>query len=245
MIKSDRAFSDRSRQMAEAILLIHEKHGLRILHGSEAEYTLVDAAVAAAKYVKEVSDREERRHAERPDVSFLWQTIPDLQESVHRFHVQFRGSAVPPTEMGCVLGEEAGEVQRILCKRATGDRPEIWNTLGAELADVVLVCLAIAGREGIDLDAELTRKLKDNWSKAPLKVAEILPAPIPMLLFCPDCGMQHVDAPEPENDWTNPPHLSHKCHGCNLVWRPADVPTVGVLKIRTKGKGDSYRPGIS
>ena len=78
--------------------------------------------------------------------------------------------------------------------------------------------------------------------------------PIPMILHCPRCHMQHVDAPESEDmsppngngvrvvrrfAWANPPHKSHLCHGCGFVWRPADVPTAGVLKIQTKGQRDS------
>jgi rubredoxin len=75
--------------------------------------------------------------------------------------------------------------------------------------------------------------------------------PIDMVLFCPDCGLQHVDAPEPAPDvmpgsafdgaggWTNPPHRSHRCAGCGHIWRPADVPTNGVAATKTKGKADS------
>lgn len=78
------------------------------------------------------------------------------------------------------------------------------------------------------------------------------PAPIDMVLHCPKCGAQHVDAPEgtgtfygtDENPvelmlWDNPPHKSHFCHACGYIWRPADVPTNGVLAINTKGKDDS------
>lgn len=77
-------------------------------------------------------------------------------------------------------------------------------------------------------------------------------APIDMVLHCPACGMQHVDAPESDEDygkhlthggfdnqWTNPPHRSHLCHGCGHIWRPADVPTNGVAAVKTKGKADS------
>lgn len=92
--------------------------------------------------------------------------------------------------------------------------------------------------------------------------------PIPMLLFCPACGVQHLDAPEPDpatchgcahhaagmagktitadwpkhTCWQNPPHKSHACHGCGVVWRPADVETVGVAAIATKGKADTWTP---
>lgn len=74
--------------------------------------------------------------------------------------------------------------------------------------------------------------------------------PIDMVLHCPACGMQHIDAPEPEFGpsvdgsgdmplWSNPPHRSHLCHGCGHIWRPADVPTNGVKAVNTTGKADS------
>lgn len=73
------------------------------------------------------------------------------------------------------------------------------------------------------------------------------PAPINMVLHCPKCGRQHIDAPDTDYDphyeghmiWTNPPHRSHLCHGCGWIWRPADVPTNGVAAVKTKGKADS------
>lgn len=64
--------------------------------------------------------------------------------------------------------------------------------------------------------------------------------PLAMLLFCPACGRQHVDKPEPENDWTNPPHRSHRCGGCGCIWRPADVPTTGIERIATRGQADTW-----
>lgn len=81
--------------------------------------------------------------------------------------------------------------------------------------------------------------------------------PIPMVLHCPTCGMQHIDEPEwinvgPDERgrrgaaaivWDNPPHRSHLCHGCGTIWRPADVPTTGVERITTKGKADNWEPG--
>ena len=72
-------------------------------------------------------------------------------------------------------------------------------------------------------------------------------APIDMILYCPNCGEQHIDGHEtapgmfsPEQDWTNPPHRSHLCHQCGIVWRPADVPTNGVAEIKTEGKDDNW-----
>lgn len=82
--------------------------------------------------------------------------------------------------------------------------------------------------------------------------------PIPMVLHCPKCGMQHIDESEDERTeqichgpevvdavivgWDNPPHRSHLCHGCGTIWRPADVPTTGVASVRTKGKADTWEP---
>jgi hypothetical protein len=63
---------------------------------------------------------------------------------------------------------------------------------------------------------------------------------IPMLLFCPNCGNQHVDKPEPHKGWHNPPHKSHLCHVCETVWRPCDHATVGVAAIETHGERDSW-----
>lgn len=53
--------------------------------------------------------------------------------------------------------------------------------------------------------------------------------PIDMLLFCPACKAQHIDAPG--EDWSNPPHATHKCAYCGLLWRPSNSPTNGVRMI--------------
>ncbi len=63
--------------------------------------------------------------------------------------------------------------------------------------------------------------------------------PIDMILYCPECHTQHIDAPEPEKGWDNPPHKSHLCHCCGRIWRPADVATNGVAKIKTRGEEDT------
>lgn len=48
--------------------------------------------------------------------------------------------------------------------------------------------------------------------------------PIPMLLWCPECGARHIDADE----FATRPHHTHACQECGHVWRPAVVNTVGV-----------------
>lgn len=86
--------------------------------------------------------------------------------------------------------------------------------------------------------------------------------PVPMILWCPACGSQHVDreeehkpecmslkiGPEPDpshcncDRWANPPHRSHLCAGCGHIWRPSDVYTEGVAEIATKGSKDTPAP---
>ncbi len=62
--------------------------------------------------------------------------------------------------------------------------------------------------------------------------AELRDVGIPCELFCPQCGAQHVDAPDTEQGWDNPPHRTHKCHACGHLWRPYPVATFGVLAQR-------------
>ncbi len=80
-------------------------------------------------------------------------------------------------------------------------------------------------------------------------LADALPedsAPVRMVMFCPACGLQHVDAPDERTPgWTNPPHKSHLCHGCGFIWRPADVPTEGVAAIETRGEKDGPLSGAA
>lgn len=102
------------------------------------------------------------------------------------------------------------------------------------------------------------RRLSETF---PLRTIPVTPDPVPMILWCPSCGEQHVDAADdhkpdckllavlprqPElcdcDRWTNPPHTSHLCARCNHIWRPADVPTAGVAEIATVGKNDRTNP---
>ena len=90
----------------------------------------------------------------------------------------------------------------------------------------------------------------DAWAEMASEV-ERLSAPIDMILHCPACLEQHIDEPEMHaqivdgvdvgddvEGWTNPPHRSHLCQHCGFQWRPADVATNGVAKIKTQGKND-------
>lgn len=50
----------------------------------------------------------------------------------------------------------------------------------------------------------------------------------PMRLFCPVCNARHIDKPEPEKGWENPPHKTHLCAECGHLWRPFEYATIGV-----------------
>ena len=108
------------------------------------------------------------------------------------------------------------------------------------MADYQLTVNADSGYEGTTEG----RCSSDQYAQA---LGALLGAPIDMVLHCPTCGLQHIDAPDTNYDphyeghmiWDNPPHRSHQCAGCGHIWRPADVPTNGVAAIKTKGKNDS------
>jgi predicted Zn-ribbon and HTH transcriptional regulator len=72
-------------------------------------------------------------------------------------------------------------------------------------------------------DGQLMRRI--SWQE---RLIEVSNRPIDVVLHCPHCKLQHIDAPEPDAGWTNPPHREHLCHGCRKLWRPAVVYTNGV-----------------
>lgn len=94
--------------------------------------------------------------------------------------------------------------------------------------------LATLKMEGSFVEYRFVRDVFDELDK--------LRKPVDMLLFCPNCGLQHIDQPNHTIGWKNPPHRSHLCHQCGWIWRPADVATNGIVAITTKGKADSLAP---
>lgn len=65
------------------------------------------------------------------------------------------------------------------------------------------------------------------------KLRELATTPIPMLLLCPSCFEPHID----EDEWATRPHRTHLCSNCQLEWRPANVPTVGVQALLKEKRG--------
>lgn len=133
--------------------------------------------------------------------------------------------------------------------------PDLWWLCEADNIKSGATWIREPRASDIDWVNNVTRKKHIAMRLAPIAAAPSAPVlaepqPIDMVLHCPTCGMQHVDAPEDlpmpmpgsmfegSAGWTNPPHRSHLCHGCGHIWRPADVPTNGVKTSKTKGKAD-------
>ena len=152
----------------------------------------------------------------------------------------------------------AGELGMQVLLADGAEAPQADSAPLAAPADIVVLEAALrAIHQAIDLigepDTERLRTVRRvlrgavvvaEDSTAPQ--ADSQPAPIDMVLHCPACGLQHIDASEPPVEfepgaaqWSNPPHRSHLCHGCGHIWRPADVPTNGVAAVKTTGKADS------
>lgn len=114
-----------------------------------------------------------------------------------------------------------------------------------------------------DLDAALEYVAMNTT--VPQWVISLITAPVDMILFCPHCNTQHIDAPDiPNNEpcptcdgrnagcpdcaerWNNPPHKTHLCRldqgGCGWMWRPADVATNGVLHLASRHRLEMTAP---
>lgn len=121
----------------------------------------------------------------------------------------------------------------------------------AQVARVTEPMVSAMEKTGDDLIERMERHQERVQRLFDKLAASQVAVPIPMILLCPACGKQHIDAPETRDvpsgdgfaevaDWTNPPHRSHLCHACGCIWRPADVPTVGVERIESRGSADTW-----
>ena len=94
-------------------------------------------------------------------------TIPELQKSVLEFYVS-RGwtrERVPLRSRILHLLEEAGELAGVV---KYAEHNEFASAdFEAELADVVLLAVACANEQGVDLGEIVWRKLRDNKRKYP------------------------------------------------------------------------------
>jgi predicted RNA-binding Zn-ribbon protein involved in translation (DUF1610 family) len=65
---------------------------------------------------------------------------------------------------------------------------------------------------------------KSDHTREVIMAEDVKPEPVPMLLWCPECGARHVDVGE----FATKPHHTHSCQSCGMTWRPAVIPTKGV-----------------
>lgn len=121
-------------------------------------------------------------------------------------------------------------------------KPTLYQTLAvvlpmlrryAEDAEDLSAIAIVTWAEGVLRDAT-----DPEPAVIPAEVVDVHSTPIDMILHCPSCHHQHIDAPEAS--WTNPPHKSHLCAKCATIWRPCDLPTNGVRAIETCGKADTW-----
>lgn len=67
-----------------------------------------------------------------------------------------------------------------------------------------------------------------TWYEAQItELRQQLAAPIPMVLPCPECGVEHID----EDEWETRPRRTHLCQFCGHQWRPSSRATVGVMVL--------------
>ena len=114
--------------------------------------------------------------------------------------------------------------------------------LEAEIRGLWRLLDGLARDMALAVDQGRAADLAASWISA-IDAGATIPDPLPLILHCPRCGCQHIDAPNGGAGWTNPPHRSHLCAGCGTIWRPADVPTTGVGTVLTKGKADNWTSG--
>lgn len=131
--------------------------------------------------------------------------------------------------------DRSGQVVLDLCKRCGRGESELTDHPECTPRGEVL-----GGPDGVSWPDDL--KTFDERAAYQRGVADARAlakeTPIDMVLYCPACGTQHIDAPD--GVWTNRVHRSHLCHKCGTIWRPADVSTNGVASIETKGKDDNW-----
>jgi len=85
-------------------------------------------------------------------------------------------------------------------------------------------------------DAERLAERRPVTPPEPANAQRSEAAPVPMVLHCLKCGLQHIDVDDETGNWaTTRTHRKHLCKpsdgGCGTVWKPFDHPTVGVKEV--------------
>ncbi len=124
--------------------------------------------------------------------------------------------------IACHPRHEGGNVEGPI--GATAPKPEDSSVRSLL---IMLNCLYQARGENLNEHGEASmRDNHDTLRAYILKDPRHQPdRPIPMFLTCPKCNARHID----EGEFATKSHHTHSCQECGLTWRPAVVPTVGVL----------------
>lgn len=106
--------------------------------------------------------------------------------------------------------------------------------------DAVVRAREVLRRAGVlpQVSAAVAKVFGEPYGRAvyhdtlPAQYADML-GPVPLRLFCPKCGMQHIDVDDETGAWaTTRHHRKHLCKpthgGCGQVWQPFEYVTVGV-----------------
>lgn len=188
------------------------------------------------------------------DVGFRWDA--ERQHHVPQLVVEFE--PVPANSPNDAKGwKDCDALAKLLA--AAPPAPAARQLHSSSSIDCEALIAAVLPGGSICDTQQVADSIRSYLNARPPAPAAQASEPIDMVLHCPACGLQHVDAPEagsgydlsgPDDaetrwsnpEWTNPPHRSHLCHGCGHIWRPADVATNGVAAVKTKGKADSSPP---
>jgi len=94
-------------------------------------------------------------------------SLDSYQQAVEEWIEGVGSDYFEPLTNGCMLSEEVGEVNRLLCRQfgqqryKSGEEPENFQrALADELADVMFVLTCIANQQEIDLSEALLRNLQ-------------------------------------------------------------------------------------
>jgi transposase-like protein len=77
------------------------------------------------------------------------------------------------------------------------------------------------------------KDIADRLNMKRLPTIEVEDGPVikRLILYCPSCGLQHVD----RGVWAKRPHRKHLCEGCGSLFTPSDEFTAGVETIDESG----------
>lgn len=152
--------------------------------------------------------------------------------------------AVALNDLGSVTSEEVVEAV-----------PALLDALEEAEKQVEALRTALRGLVTNPVVSGLSAAIRDNCehqgvpdalaeARAALAAADAAPEAraIPMLLYCPNCHVQHIDVDDETGKWaTTRLHHKHYCKpsdgGCGQVWEPAKVDTVGVRSLEAHTEG--------